>query len=80
MTQPSQALIAFFEFIQTTPSVQWNINHGLGSKPMIEINAFDDNNVLQKAFPESVIQVDDNNVQVNWTSARRGFASLISNP
>jgi hypothetical protein len=46
---------------------------------MIEINAFDDNNVLQKAFPESVIQVDDNNVQVNWTSARRGFASLISN-
>lgn len=73
---PSQGGIRFIQVIQSTPSTTWNINHNFGAYPMIEVFAYDDNSVLQKAFPWSVDQVDLNNLTITWTSPRSGYVTL----
>lgn len=75
---PTQAGIKIWAYEQTAPASTWSINHGMGSNPMVEITAYDDSGVLQKSFPHSVTHVDDNNVTVQWSSPRRGFATLMA--
>ena len=77
---PSQGGIRFFSYQQTTPSSTWNIYHAFGVTPLVDVNAYDDHGVLQKAFPLSVTHVDVNNVTITWSSPRKGFASLAAVP
>jgi hypothetical protein len=77
---PTVGGIKFWTYQQTTASSQWNIYHGMGVQPMCEVNAHDDNGVLQKAFPLSLIQIDENNVQINWSSPRTGYVSFAAVP
>ena len=74
----SQGGIKFFQYTQSSPSSVWSIFHGMGTYPLVEINVYDDNGILQKAFPLSVVHNDLNNVTVTWSSNRAGFASLAS--
>lgn len=75
---PSPSGIKTWTFTQSTPSNTWTIYHGMGQHPLVEVNAYDDNNVLQKAFPQDVVQVDVNTVLVTWSTPRRGIAILAS--
>jgi hypothetical protein len=74
---PSQGGVKFWQYEQTTPAVTWNIYHAFGQKPLVDILAYD-NGVLKKAFPLSMIHVDDNNIEITWTSARTGIVSFAS--
>lgn len=77
---PTMGGIKFFLFTQASPLKVWNIYHAMGVNPLVEIQAYDDNGVLQKAYPQSVVHIDDNNVQVTWSSPRKGFASIAATP
>jgi len=74
---PLQSGIKIWVYEQVSAASQWDINHGMGSEPLVEIQAYDDFDVLQKAYPQSVIHVDTNNVQINWSSPRAGFATFV---
>lgn len=78
MPTPSTGGIKFFTHNQSSPSATWNIYHGFNAMPMIDINVIEGGQV-QKAFPLSIIHVDDNNVQITWSSPRIGYASFASN-
>jgi hypothetical protein len=73
---PSQGGIRFIQIVQSTASTTWSINHNFGAFPMIEVFAYDDAGVLQKAFPWAVDQVDVNNLTISWTSPRHGYVTL----
>ena len=75
---PIQAGIRFFQYQQNTPSSVWTIYHALGVEPLVEINAHDDNGVLQKAFPLTVVQLDANTVEITWSSPRTGFVNFAA--
>jgi hypothetical protein len=62
---------------QAAPATTWNINHGLGAKPSIDV-FYDNNGIINKAFPLSIVHVDDNNVTITWSVARAGYATLIA--
>jgi hypothetical protein len=77
MLTPSVGGIKFFQFNQTTPSATWNIYHAFGHNPLVDLNVIEGGQVM-KAFPLSVVYVDENNVQVNWSAPRIGYASIAS--
>jgi len=77
MLTPTTGGVKFFQHTQSVAASTWNIFHGFGAKPMVDINVLD-GGVVKKAFPLSVVHIDENNVQVTWSSARAGTASLAS--
>lgn len=77
---PLQTGVRMWTYTQVSPAATWNIEHGMGIEPLVDVNAYDDNNVLQKAFPLAIIQVDENNTQIKWSSARKGTATFIAPP
>ena len=77
MLTPTPSGIRFFQFSQNVPSDTWNIYHAFGQKPLVDTNVIVNGNVM-KAFPLSIIHVDDNNVRVTWTIPYSGFASIAS--
>jgi hypothetical protein len=70
--------IKFFTYTQVSEAKVWNIFHGFGHYPAVDAKVYDDNGDLQKAFPLSVTHIDENNVQVTWSSNRKGYVSLAS--
>jgi hypothetical protein len=69
--------IKLWQYKQDTPASTWSIYHAFGKKPLIDIFVHD-NGILTKAFPLSVIHIDDNNVEINWTSPRAGLVSFAT--
>lgn len=67
-TAPSYA----FEFLQTSPSDTWVINHGLGRYPIIRV--FVGNQEVQ---PTSVVFTNLNTVTLTFSSPKVGQAKLI---
>ena len=74
---PTQGGVAYWQYVQANVSAQWNIYHGMNTSVSCEVFAYDDNNVLQKAFPMEVIEVDANNLQINWSVARKGLVTIV---
>jgi hypothetical protein len=68
--------IKFVQLAQGEASV-WNIPHGMGSNPVVEVAILVDGK-YQKAFPVSIVHVDTNNVQVTWSQPRAGYVSLAT--
>jgi hypothetical protein len=77
MLTPTTGGVKFFQHTQSTPAVTWNVFHGFGSKPMVDVNVLD-GGVVKKAFPLSIVHVDNDNVQITWSAARTGIVSLAS--
>lgn len=77
MLTPSMGGVKIFQYTQSTPAIVWNIFHGYGTKPLVDVNVFD-GGVVKKAFPLSVVHIDNDNVQITWTSARTGIVSIAS--
>lgn len=74
---PSQGGVRFWQYTQSTPSSTWAIYHAFGEKPLVDVIVLD-GGIPKKAFPLSVVHVDDNNVEITWTSPRTGFVSFAS--
>jgi hypothetical protein len=74
---PSQGGVKFWQYEQTTPATTWSIYHAFDQKPLVDI-LVNDGGVLKKAFPLSMIHVDNNNIQITWTAARAGIVSFAS--
>jgi len=77
---PFTAGVRTWEHVQSSPASTWNVNHGLGIEPLVDVNAYDDSEVLQKAFPLAIVQVDENNTQITWSSPRKGIATFVAPP
>lgn len=64
-------------FSQTAASSTWSINHAMGVMPAVSVQAYDNSGILQEAFPLEIVQVDNNNVQILWSSPRTGIVTFI---
>lgn len=70
--------IKMWVYEQSTPASTWTINHGMNARVSVEIAAYDDNNDLKKILPSDVVQVDENNTTIYWSTARKGFVTFVS--
>jgi hypothetical protein len=63
-----------FEFIQASPILIWNINHG-GNTLRAAVTIYDTTN--EQIWPQAVQVIDSNNVRVTFNSAQAGVALVI---
>lgn len=75
---PVQGGVKMWIHSQDTPSTMWNIYHGMGVEPIVEIQVPNDDNVLVKAYPVSITQVDENTVEIQWSVARTGKVTFLA--
>lgn len=64
------------KFVQAAPAATWNINHGLGGYPVLDVY-ITANGSVQKVLPQAVTYVDDNNCTVTFSTPLAGFATII---
>ena len=60
--------------MQDDAATQWVIAHGLKTYPIIDVYIFA-NGAMQKILPASVVYVDPDTVNVNFSTAHAGFAT-----
>ena len=77
MPTPTTSGIRFFQYTQSVASDTWNIYHAFGYKPLVDINVIV-NGTVMKAFPLSIVHIDENKVRVTWSAPYRGYASIAS--
>jgi hypothetical protein len=65
-----------FDYIQSTASAVWTINHNLGAYASSDILVLN-NGVLQKALPLSIVQSSSNQLVITFTSPFAGGARLF---
>jgi 3-oxoacyl-ACP reductase-like protein len=61
---------------QSTPSTTWLVSHNLGHKPVVDVWV-DYNGTQEKILPYSIIHINDNIMQVVFTTAYTGAARLL---
>lgn len=74
----TKAGILIYRHVQSSPSLTWTIVHNLGTKPLVELFVYDDDGVLQKAWPLGMQHDDDDTVTVTWSRGRTGYATLAT--
>ena len=62
--------------IQTVAAATWTIVHGQGGYPIIDVYVPFEGGV-QKVLPQSIVYIDGNTVEVQFSEARAGFATVI---
>lgn len=65
-----------FTHNQTVPSTTWTVNHNLGHKPVGDVWV-DYNGGKEKILPYAVIHIDDNTMQIVFTTAYSGAVRLL---
>ena len=70
--------VTSYSHTQTDASTLWTIVHNLGSYPIVDVYTTADDASVQKILPAGVSYVDANTVQVTFTSARAGFATVVA--
>lgn len=66
-----------FEFEQSTPTDVWTVNHGLGKLPNIDV-IIEENGVRQKILIDRVTFIDEDNVELRFSTPRQGFARFTT--
>ncbi len=61
---------------QTTPASTWAVAHHAGAKVVSDV-WIDGGGVRTKVLPLSVVAVDDDNLQVNFTAAQTGQVRVL---
>lgn len=61
------------EFVQTEPSAVWEINHQQTGYPVVDVYILADN-IVQKILPAAIIYIDEQNVEVQFSTPRAGYA------
>lgn len=77
-SNPVQGGVKMWVYSQDTASATWNIFHGMGVEPIVEIQVPNEHNVLVKAYPVAIIQVDENTVEIQWSIARSGKVMFLA--
>jgi hypothetical protein len=62
---------------QSTSSNIWNIPHNLGQKPIFDVLIYKSGQ-LTKALPKIIQHVNDNNLQITFTSNETGVVTCIA--
>lgn len=62
--------------VQASPAISWTILHNLNTKPVVDVMVTH-NGRLEKILPLSVVILDSNSIQVNFSSLKTGKARLI---
>jgi len=65
----------FYDHTQSTPATVWTITHNLGHHPVHDVLVYDGPSLV-KCFPAQVVHVDENTLQLTFTSAKTGKARL----
>ncbi len=68
--------IGIYQHIQTTPSTVWTIEHNLGVQPIHDIWVID-GGVYSKIYPANVVHIDDNTLQLTFSSPQTGQVRLV---
>jgi hypothetical protein len=76
MNTLSKAGVDYIKFSQNTAASTWNIRHGLGYNPVIEIQVLQ-NGKLEKTFPLGLTYTDLNTCVVTFSQAYAGYAVII---
>lgn len=63
-------------FEQSTPATVWTINHNLGVYPVVDAFVTYEGE-LQKIIPSAVTFIDTNTVQLSFSTAQAGFATVV---
>ena len=70
----------FYTHTQSTAAVTWSIAHNLNtSAPIVDVYievTTEGNTTTEKAFPKDIRAIDANNAEVEFTTAKKGFARL----
>ena len=80
-SSPIRAGVKMWRYEQTSASTMWQINHGMGVKPIIEVQV--PNGIgaeLVKAYPKAIVQIDDDNVEIQWSTAKTGVVTFLAPP
>ena len=71
---------SMYTHTQTAPATVWTIVHNLGgngsSVPIVDV-IVPYGNAMQKVLPLSIVPVDENTVEVTFTTARVGKAVIV---
>lgn len=62
--------------VQETPADTWVVAHGQRGYPVVDVYTAE-NNTVQKILPMGVEYVDENTVNIYFSEARSGFASVV---
>lgn len=62
--------------VQETPEEIWRIDHGQKGYPMVDVYTTV-NEVVQKVLPKRVEYVDRDTVNIYFSQARTGFATVV---
>jgi len=62
--------------VQTAPQAVWRIEHGQNGYPVVDVYTTE-NGSVQKIIPLRVEYVDANIVNIYFTAARTGFATVV---
>jgi GH25 family lysozyme M1 (1,4-beta-N-acetylmuramidase) len=70
--------IARIEFSQDTPATTWNITHNLNTLyPVVDVYVLNDLSEYAKHFPQHVYAPTANTVQLVFTTATAGKATVM---
>jgi len=61
---------------QADPATTWTITHNFGGYPMVDVYVMYEGE-LNKIIPSGITYVDENTVQVNFTIAYAGYATVV---
>lgn len=65
------------EFVVSSASTTWTINHNMGFNPSIDVRA-NVNGKLTKVYPTSLEFKDTNTIVIKWSVARFGSVLLAT--
>lgn len=68
--------IGVYQHVQDTPQSVWTITHNLGVQPISDVWIIDDG-VMSKMYPAAVVHLDDNTLQLSFSSPLAGQARLV---
>jgi hypothetical protein len=70
--------IVRIEFEQSSPATTWNIQHGLGTLyPVVDVYVLNNLSQYARFWPAHVYVIDSNNVQLVFTTATAGKATVM---
>lgn len=66
-----------YKHLQTTPATVWTVSHNFGVNPVSDVFINNDG-ALEKILPLSVVVIDQNTLQVNFTNSQTGEVRTVS--
>lgn len=66
-----------YKHVQTSPASTWVVQHNFNANPVSDV-FIDNNGMLEKILPESVIVINSNTLQINFSTTKTGEVRAMS--